>query len=323
MGTFSLISGFGRVAAVSTVCLGVAACGSSWTPTPKLALGSGGDSVVAARSDVVNLANLPVFTSNAATSGSESFSVAAYGVAASPRVASGTRIKRGGGRDMVGRPYTVRGKRYYPTANQPAVQHGRASWYGAAFHGRKTANGEVYDMNHLTAAHKTMPLPSYARVTNKANGRSVIVRVNDRGPFSNNRIIDLSKRAAYMLDFISAGTADVKVEYIGRAPIDGEDDAYLIASFQGAPTRGAPRGGAPGLPGVETPQVLLASSTEPAPERFGTTADRVPSAPSLLPAPTGRPIIALDASAYADSRINAAFDVLPAAPSVAGDWKSR
>lgn len=312
----------GRGGIIAALCLSVVGCGSALTP--KASLTGGGSSVVAASSEVVNLANLPVFTENAATSGEESFSVAAYGVAASPRVANGTRIQRGGGRDMVGRPYTVRGKRYYPTAEQPPVQHGRASWYGEAFHGRKTANGEVYDMNHLTAAHKTMPLPSYARVTNKANGRSVIVRVNDRGPFSNNRVIDLSKRAAYMLDYISSGTADVKVEYLGRAPLHGQDDEYLIASFRGAPTVGTPHGGGggPNLPGVRRPGVMMASSDGPAPERFGGSASDTPTAGSLLRR-AARPLIGLDASAYADKRVATAFDAFAAQPVPRTDWKAH
>lgn len=184
---------------------------------------------------------------NGPTSGAESFSVSAYGVAASPIVARGSRLPRGGGYEKVGRPYVVKGRRYYPTKNPKLVQTGRASWYGQAFHGRKTANGEIYDMNHLTAAHKTMPLPSYARVTNVKNGHSVIVRVNDRGPFSNNRVIDLSKRAAQILDYTLAGTAQVKVEYVGPAPLHGQDDQYLISSI-----KGIKRGIAQPLPGVNS-----------------------------------------------------------------------
>lgn len=322
MGTTTFRDGLGRAGVVAALCLYVVGCGSSLTP--RASLTSGSSSVVAASNDVVNLSNLPVFTENAATSGEESFSVAAYGVAASPRVANGTRIQRGGGRDMVGRSYTVRGRRYHPTTDQPPAQHGRASWYGEAFHGRKTANGEVYDMNHLTAAHRTMPLPSYARVTNKTNGRSVIVRVNDRGPFSNNRVIDLSKRAAYMLDYISSGTADVKVEYLGRAPLHGQDDEYLIASFRGAPTVGAPRGGGgggPDLPGVRRPGVMMASSDAPAPERFGGNASETPTAGSLLRRAT-RPLIGFGTSAYADSRVASAFGAFSAQPVARSDWKA-
>jgi rare lipoprotein A len=163
----------------------------------------------------------------------EYFSEAEYGVKASPRVTTKmANLTRGGGRDMVGKPYKVRGKVYYPKEDTDYRKTGLASWYGDAFHGRLTANGEVYDMTHLTAAHPTMPLPSYARVTNLDNGSSVIVRVNDRGPYSHNRLIDLSKRAAEMLDYTHAGTAKVQVEYVGRAPLDGQDDQYLMASYR-------------------------------------------------------------------------------------------
>ncbi|WP_315927961.1 septal ring lytic transglycosylase RlpA family protein [Mesorhizobium sp. SP-1A] len=162
----------------------------------------------------------------------EYFAESEYGVKASPRVFTGRFIPRGGGRDQLGKPYQVRGKWYYPKEDKRYVKTGAASWYGDAFHGRLTANGEVYDTEHLTGAHPTMPLPSYARVTNLANGSSVIVRVNDRGPYHEGRIIDLSRRAAEMLDYANIGTAQVKVEYVGRAPLDGNDDQYLMASYR-------------------------------------------------------------------------------------------
>jgi rare lipoprotein A len=163
----------------------------------------------------------------------EYFAESEYGVKASPRVSNlRTRLPRGGGRDMVGKPYKVKGKWYKPQEDRDYRKVGAASWYGDAFHGRLTANGEIYDMTHLTAAHPTMPLPSYARVTNLANGSSVVVRVNDRGPYAEGRIIDLSKRAAEMLDYSHAGVARVKVEYVGRAPLDGRDDQYLLASYR-------------------------------------------------------------------------------------------
>ncbi|WP_455466745.1 septal ring lytic transglycosylase RlpA family protein [Bartonella sp. B39] len=135
------------------------------------------------------------------------------------------------GRAVVGRPYQVNGKWYYPQSNPTYQRIGEASWYGADFHGRLTANGEIYDMNLLTAAHPTMPLPSYARVTNLRNGSSIIVRVNDRGPFMKDRIIDLSKQAAEILGYASAGVANVKVEYISDAPVGYYDGAYLMASY--------------------------------------------------------------------------------------------
>ncbi|MBA3448075.1 MAG: septal ring lytic transglycosylase RlpA family protein [Pseudaminobacter sp.] len=163
----------------------------------------------------------------------EYFAESEYGVKASPRVSNKrSNLKRGGGRDQTGRPYKVRGKMYYPKEDKNYKKTGSASWYGDAFHGRLTANGEIYDMTHVTAAHPTMPLPSYARVTNLKNGSSVIVRVNDRGPYSHGRLIDLSKRAAELLDYTHIGTAKVKVEYVGRAPLEGRDDEYLMASYR-------------------------------------------------------------------------------------------
>ncbi len=165
--------------------------------------------------------------------GKEYFAESKYGVKASPRVWTGGKIMRGGGRDQLGRPYQVAGRWYYPKEEPGYVRKGRASWYGSAFHGRLTANGEVYDTDQLSAAHPTMPLPSYARVTNLGNGASVIVRVNDRGPYHSDRVIDLSQRAATMLDYQHTGTADVKVEYVGRAPLNGDDDRFLMASYRG------------------------------------------------------------------------------------------
>jgi rare lipoprotein A len=113
------------------------------------------------------------------------------------------------------RPYTVFGKNYAPIASrQPYKERGTASWYGKKFHGQKTSSGEVYDMYAMSAAHKTLPIPSYARVTNVKNGKSVVVRVNDRGPFHSDRIIDLSYAAAYKLGYIGAGSAIVEVESV-------------------------------------------------------------------------------------------------------------
>ena len=111
------------------------------------------------------------------------------------------------------RPYTVFGKTYVPVVNkEPTRERGLASWYGKKFHGQKTASGEVYDMFALTAAHKTLPIPSYVRVTNVKNGKSVVVRINDRGPFHSSRIIDLSYAAAKRIDLVQAGSGMVEVE---------------------------------------------------------------------------------------------------------------
>ena len=134
------------------------------------------------------------------------------------------------------RSYKVAGKRYTPI-NQVAAftQTGNASWYGGRFHGRKTSGGERYDMNAFTAAHKTLPIPSYVRVTNTRNGKSVVVRINDRGPFHSNRIIDVSKAAAQQLGFVSQGTAHVKIEQIvpGKsAPVAENKDIFIdLKSF--------------------------------------------------------------------------------------------
>jgi rare lipoprotein A (peptidoglycan hydrolase) len=156
-----------------------------------------------------------------------------YGVSASPRVvADGDPIPKGGGGYHIGAPYTVAGRTYYPEDNPRYQATGLASWYGDDFHGRLTANREIFDHNGISAAHPTMPLPSYARVTNLSNGRSLVVRVNDRGPYHGNRIIDVSARAADLLGFRSSGTAWVKVEYVGRAPLEGSDDRILAATLR-------------------------------------------------------------------------------------------
>ncbi len=188
------------------------------------------------------------------------FSPKKYGVAASPKVvASGKPVPKGGGRSFVGKPYKIAGKWYRPKEDPDYEKVGYASWYGPTFHGRMTANGEIFDRNALTAAHTTMPLPSYARVTNMKNGRSMIVRVNDRGPFHGNREIDLSERVAEMLDYKSKGVAKVKVEYVGRAPLHGNDQAYLMASYSGPGA--APAGGTmPGTMLARANKVIMPTS---------------------------------------------------------------
>lgn len=123
-------------------------------------------------------------------------------------------IKGQGGRYKVGSPYQIGGKWYYPKEDYDYSEVGIASWYGSDFHNKKTANGENYDMNTLTAAHRTLPLPSIVRVTNLENGRSLVLRVNDRGPYAKNRIIDISKRGAQLLGFQAQGTAKVKVDLL-------------------------------------------------------------------------------------------------------------
>lgn len=144
----------------------------------------------------------------------------------------------------VGRAYTVAGRTYRPQRNDNYDETGIASWYGPNFHGRPTANGEVFDQNAMTAAHTTLPIPSIAEVTNLENGRSVIVRINDRGPFVDNRLIDLSRAAATELDYIGAGLAHVRVRYLGPAHENGappervyQANAAPTPAFQPEPTR--------------------------------------------------------------------------------------
>src|SRR5450755_4443660 len=156
-----------------------------------------------------------------------------YGVSTSPRVvAFGDPVPKGGGTYRVGKPYTVAGRVYVPEEDTGYREEGMASWYGDDFHGRLTANGEVFDMASLTAAHPTLPMPCYARVTNLGNGISLIVRVNDRGPYHGNRLIDVSNRAAELLEFKGNGVARVRVEYVARAPLEGSDDRQLIATLR-------------------------------------------------------------------------------------------
>jgi rare lipoprotein A len=151
----------------------------------------------------------------------------------SPRVvADGEPVPKGGGGYKVGQPYTINGHTYTPSDTPSYRAEGVASWYGPDFHGRLTANGEVFDMHGISAAHPTMPIPSYARVTNLDNGRSIIVRVNDRGPYARNRIIDVSIGAANALGFYGDGLANVRVEYVGRAPLEGSDDRVLLATLR-------------------------------------------------------------------------------------------
>ncbi|WP_318246087.1 septal ring lytic transglycosylase RlpA family protein [Stappia indica] len=258
------------VLAVSALCLALAGCGTT----------SSGDKKV-------------------------KFSEKKYGVPASPKVvAEGKAVPKGGGRYMVGKPYKVAGKWYKPKANPDYKAVGLASWYGPTFHGRMTANGEIFDRNALTAAHTTMPLPSYARVTNLKNGRSLIVRVNDRGPFHGNRKIDLSERAATMLDYKSNGVAKVKIEYLGKARMDGRDHKYLMASYQGP---GASQ------PGGTMPGTMLAMA-EPK------TAPALPAAlAGPAPVPPVRPYEAVLAARVAFGRtVTAAFD-----PAVAYETTSQ
>jgi rare lipoprotein A len=211
--------------------------------------------------------------------GKEHFAEGFYGKASPRMYEDGQSIPRGGGQYLVGRPYHVAGRTYYPHEDPHYQAVGMASWYGDAFHGRKTANGEIYDKNALSAAHPTMPLPSYARVTNLQNGYSVIVRVNDRGPYASGRVMDCSSRVAEVLDYKRMGTARVKVEYVGPAPLEGSDDNELLATLK-------TDGGAADIGGAPS---LVAEATSPLTALFGSSAASPPPAPPPLPEPMAEP----------------------------------
>ena len=166
-------------------------------------------------------------------------------------VDEGVPIRKVKGTYKVGPPYTINGETYVPTPDPKYRAEGIASWYGPDFHGKETANGEIYDMHGISAAHRTMPMPSYARVTNLENGRSIVVRVNDRGPFIGERVIDLSVGTAKALGTYAKGLVPVRVEYVGRAPLQGADDRLLLATL---------REGKPAPP----PSLVMLASAKPA-----------------------------------------------------------
>jgi rare lipoprotein A len=227
-----------------------------------------------------------------------------YG-SASPRVVADNQpVPKGGGRDHVGRPYQVAGRWYTPRENTGYSASGLSSWYGDAFHGRKTANGEIYDKNSYTAAHPTMPLPSYARVTNATNGRSIIVRVNDRGPFHGGRIIDVSERVAHALEFKHIGTARVRVDYVQRASTAGTDDRKLIATLRSDGQLAQLPGGSTPIPSQQP--ILVASATPvPASRPVPVTLAQA-AAPSAAPATAFAPAQAASLSAPAAAQTSQA-----------------
>jgi rare lipoprotein A len=197
-----------------------------------------------------------------------------YGVSASERLVEyGDPVPKGGGTYRVGKPYVIGGQTYIPEENRSYVAEGLASWYGDDFHGRRTANGELFDMDGLSAAHPTLPMPSYVRVTNLSNRKSVIVRVNDRGPYHSNRLIDVSRKTAHLLGFRSNGVARVRVEYVGQASLDGSDDRLLEATL---------REGEP----APVPSAVRLASAKPFPFIAPT---RTAALRGDVPVPAGRP----------------------------------
>jgi rare lipoprotein A len=244
-----------------------------------------------------------------------------YGVSSSPRlVALGEPVPKGGGVYRVGKPYAVSGRTYNPEENNHYSAEGVASWYGADFHGRQTANGEIYDMSSITAAHPTLPIPSYVRVTNLSNRRSLIVRVNDRGPYHQGRLIDVSVRAAKLLGFHDKGTTQVRVDYVGPASLGGSDDNKLEATLRnGVPAPGPSEFrmalSRPDLPQYPEPPKMGSYVPTPASRPFELGQDR-PEPPALRGV---RPLPPTEGSAAerrpaASSRIQTASPAPASAP---------
>jgi rare lipoprotein A len=182
----------------------------------------------------------------------------------------------------VGQPYQIDNIWYYPREQPDYDETGVASWYGPTFYGRKTANGELYNGDDLTAAHKTLPMPVNVRVTNLENGKSLVVRVNDRGPYARGRIIDLSKRAAELLDVVQTGTARVRVTYLGRADLNGappsETPPDIASALPAAPSGkvdSSSIGIVPGAAVAPPPKVVNRMPTAPIPPQL--FADNQPS----------------------------------------------
>ena len=192
------------------------------------------------------------------------------------RVTQPDQPAAGGGTYKIGKPYQIEGVWYYPKEDFEYDETGIASWYGVEFHGRATANGEAYDMNALTAAHRTLPMPSFVRVTNLENGRSVVLKVNDRGPFAKSRIIDLSRRSAQLLGYQNQGTARVRVQILA-------DQSRVVAVRLQNQDQLA-RIGTP-ITVDRLPKASVSSESMPAPE--GANSSPVATAP--VPAPTSKP----------------------------------
>jgi rare lipoprotein A len=238
------------------------------------------------------------------------FTSAEYGVAVSPRVTTAKYPPRGGGRIMSGDSYMVHGVVYRPVAGPGYAAVGEASWYGQDFHGRRTANGEIFGAYYLTMASPVLPIPSYARVTNLENGRSVLVRVNDRGPYMSGRIADLSFETAQVLGFANAGSAQVKVAYVGPAPLEGDDSRMLMASLNAA---------TPAEQG--STRIALADAPQPMPAISAAPRDRNPLSGGLI----GNLITSLLGYSATTENVNAAVDAANAmatrAPALE-DWQA-
>lgn len=179
----------------------------------------------------------------------------------------------------VGNPYQIDGRWYYPREDWEYSEEGVASWYGPGFHGKDTANGEAFDQNALTAAHRTLPMPSLVRVTNLKNGRALVLRVNDRGPFANDRILDVSRRSAQLLGFSEQGTTRVRVEILPDESQALKQEALGVQTGTPVQTAGAPNV-------VPAPRGKVVASSESLDAPAGTHSSTSTVATSALPPPS-------------------------------------
>ncbi|MBN9589788.1 MAG: hypothetical protein BGN85_03680 [Alphaproteobacteria bacterium 64-11] len=200
-----------------------------------------------------------------------------------PPVDHTVTVPKSAGVYKVGSPYQIDNVWYYPREQPDYDETGIASWYGPTFYGKRTANGEIYDGDFLTAAHRTLPMPVNVRVTNLENGKSIIVRVNDRGPYARGRIIDLSRRAAELLDVVKTGTARVRVTYLGRAPLEGggpveETPPEIASALPAAPSGKVDSAALSVIPGATVaPPVAAPAAPHPAPIPAEMFADNEPN----------------------------------------------
>ncbi len=204
----------------------------------------------------------------------------------------GDTISRGDGRYKVGSPYQIKGVWYYPAEDFEYSETGIASWYGPGFHGKDTANGETYDQNDLTAAHRTLPMPSAVRVTNLENGRSIVLRINDRGPFARGRIIDVSRRGAQLLGFEKNGVAKVRVDIL-----PDESRQLKTAAINGSSRQ---------IQVAASPREAVASAPLPAPTQQGVHETR--------PAATPTPVRTTSLPPPVEPVLSKEVEVLPVSP---------
>ncbi|MDR3470838.1 MAG: septal ring lytic transglycosylase RlpA family protein [Devosia sp.] len=262
---------------------------------------------------------LAACASNPHHHGRGAFSSREFGVPASRRVTNNPNPPHGGGIAMVGDPYKVHGQWYKPKANPVGYNvTGVASWYGWDFHGRLTANGEIFSANAITGGSPDLPLPSYARVTNLDNGRSLLVRFNDRGPYMAGRVVDLSERAATLLGYADTGTAHVRVQYVSSAPLNGDDTSYLMASLNQSTPPGRPE---TRLASVEADQILPQSRSASV-ARSRTAASVNPEMKSVLASVNGLFSYGEAQAEQADvTGAHAAVDAVAAAVPDLQDWR--